>query len=59
MSVPESIKRISITVAETAEITGLSEPAVYRAVKKGEIEVKRLGGRILVLVEPLMKQFGL
>ena len=59
MSDPQGIERISVTVAEAAAMTGLSRPAVYRAVCKGELESRRVGGRILVLLNPLKKKFGL
>lgn len=51
--------RVSITVQEAAISTGLKPHAVYRLVKSGEIESRRLGGRILILFEPFKKQFGL
>jgi len=51
--------RVSITVKEAAKSTGLKPGAIYRLVKSGEIESKRLGGRILILFEPFRKQFGL
>ncbi len=51
--------RVSITVKEAAHCTGLGIHAVYRMVRAGEIEVIRLGGRILILFEPFRKQFGL
>ncbi|MCW1958351.1 MAG: helix-turn-helix domain-containing protein [Mycobacterium sp.] len=51
--------RVSITVLEAAMTTGLKPHAVYRLVKSGEIESRRLGGRILILFEPFKKKFGL
>ena len=51
--------RVSITVKEAAKSTGLQPGAIYRLVKSGEIESKRLGGRILILFEPFRRQFGL
>lgn len=51
--------RVSITVLEAAMTTGLKPQAVYRLVKSGEIESRRLGGRILILFEPFKKKFGL
>ena len=51
--------RVSITVQEAANSTGLKPGAIYRLVRAGEIEVIRLGGRILILFEPFRKQFGL
>ncbi|MCB1290807.1 MAG: helix-turn-helix domain-containing protein [Mycolicibacterium sp.] len=53
------MERISITVVEAAAMTGLKQPAIYRLVKSGEIESRRLGGRILIPLAPLKKQFGL
>ena len=54
-----TVERISITVLEAAAMTGLKQPAIYRLVKNGEIESRRLGGRILIPLAPLRKQFGL
>lgn len=51
--------RVSITVKEAANATGLKPGAIYRSIRKKEIEVTRLGGRILILFEPFRKQFGL
>jgi excisionase family DNA binding protein len=51
--------RVSITVKEAANSTGLKPGAIYRLIRAGEIEVIRLGGRILILFEPFRKRFGL
>ncbi|MGV0993773.1 MAG: helix-turn-helix domain-containing protein [Mycobacterium sp.] len=53
-----TVERISITVLEAAAMTGLKQPAIYRLVKSGEIESRRLGGRILIPLAPLKKKFG-
>ena len=55
----EGFERIAITVAEAAWMVGLGEPAIYRLVGRGEIEARRLGGRILILYQPFKKKFGL
>ena len=55
----QTVERISITVPEASAMTGLKQPAIYRLVKSGEIESRRLGGRILIPLAPLKKQFGL
>ncbi|MBU3749428.1 MAG: helix-turn-helix domain-containing protein [Mycobacterium sp.] len=52
-------ERVAITVSEAATSTGLKPGAIYRSIRKGEIEVTRLGGRILILFEPFKKKFGL
>ena len=54
-----NIERVSITVSEAAASTGLKPAAIYRSVSTGEIESTRLGGRILILVEPVKKKFRL
>lgn len=55
----QTMERISITVVEAAAMTGLKQPAIYRLVKSGEIESRRLGGRILIPLAPLKEKFGL
>ncbi len=54
-----NVERISITVLEAAAMIGLNRQSVYRLVKSGEIESRRLGGRILIPLAPLRKKFEL
>ena len=42
------MEKQTFSIKETAEQLGLHHDAVYRAAKKGEIPVIRIGGRILV-----------
>ena len=46
-------RRRFVTVAEAAELTGLSERGVRAQVKRGRLRAKRLGQRILVDLESL------
>ena len=42
-----------LTVADVADLTGLSESAIYRAVANGELSASRLRGRLRVLFSDL------
>ena len=42
-----------LTVADVADLTGLSESAIYRAVANGELSASRLRGRLRVLLSDL------
>lgn len=44
-----------LTVADVADLTGLSESAVYRAIATGELCASRLRGRLRVLLSDLEK----
>lgn len=43
------------TVEQAAVICGISRGSAYKAAKNDELPIQRIGGRILVLVEPLMR----
>jgi excisionase family DNA binding protein len=51
--------RVTITVKEAAHTTGLEASSIYRLIHIGEIEAIRLGGRILILLGPFRRKFGL
>jgi excisionase family DNA binding protein len=40
--------RAAYSVSETADLLGLCEASIYRALKRGEIESVMLGGRRLI-----------
>ncbi len=42
-----------LTVADVADLTGLSESAIYRAVANGELRASRLRGRLRILFSDL------
>ncbi len=42
-----------LTVADVADLTGLSESAIYRAVANGELRASRLRGRLRILFTDL------
>ena len=42
-----------LTVADVADLTGLSESAIYRAVANGELSASRLRGRLRILFSDL------
>jgi excisionase family DNA binding protein len=45
-----------ISVDETAKLLDLGKNQVYAAVKRGEIDALRIGGRILILRVPLERK---
>lgn len=46
------------TVAEAGRLCGISRGSAYKAARNGELPVERIGRRILVLVEPLMRMLN-
>jgi excisionase family DNA binding protein len=50
---------INITVAEAAELLGISRASAYNAARAGEIPAVRIGRRLLVSRARLLVQFGL
>lgn len=48
-------ERLTLTIDEVAETTGLSRGAVYRAARSGELPTVRIAGRILVTRDALNK----
>jgi excisionase family DNA binding protein len=44
----EDRRELAISVAQTAELLGLSTASVYHAVQRGDIPSIRIGGRILI-----------
>jgi len=51
--------RYTITVEEAAQVLGVSRNAAYQAANDGELDVIRVGRRILVLVAPLERRLGI
>lgn len=50
--------RAALTVAETAEVTGLGVRNVQSLVARGELASTKLGGRRLVLAAALRERLG-
>gem|GEM_PF-5392852 len=47
--------KATFSVAEAAAILGLSEKATRAAAKRGDLPSLVIGGRVLILKEPLLK----
>lgn len=45
------VPKLSYRPAEFARLTGMSKPAVYRAIRQGDIPVVRIGRVILIPAE--------
>ena len=52
MTIPFN-ERISCTVAEACDSTGLGRTTVYELIKEGRIETRKIGKRTLILVPSL------
>lgn len=50
--------RVTITVAEAAQILAIGRTAAYEAARRGELPTRRLGRRLLVPVPALLKWLG-
>jgi excisionase family DNA binding protein len=51
-------ERLVLSVAEAAEMLGISRTLAYDLVAQGELPALRLGGRIVVLLRPLERLLG-
>jgi excisionase family DNA binding protein len=51
-------ERLVLSVAEAAEMLGISRTLAYDLVARGELPALRLGGRIVVLLRPLERLLG-
>ena len=52
------LKRISLTVAEACEVTGVSHVTIYRMIADGQLHTVKARGRRLVPVIELNRVFG-
>jgi len=50
--------RLTCTVEEAAALLGVSRSLAYTQAERGEIPSKKIGGRRVVLVLPLLRQLG-
>lgn len=46
-------KRLALTIAETAEVCGLSVPFVRLEIRRGKLRALKLGRRVVVPIEAL------
>jgi len=51
-------EQMTITVDELAKILNVGRAAAYECVRKGEVDVIRIGASIRVCVAPLLKKLG-
>lgn len=51
-------RKKTCTVAEAGRLCGISRGSAYKAARNGELPVQRIGRRIVVLVEPLMRMLS-
>jgi excisionase family DNA binding protein len=61
MTTAELRERLTLTVAETAEVLGCSTDAVYEAIQNDEfpVGVVRIGRRLIVPAKPLRALLGI
>lgn len=52
------MERKTCTVTEAAELLDISRASAYAAARRGDIPVIRIGNRLLVLWEPLMRMLA-
>jgi hypothetical protein len=55
---PNRVKRVSLTPAEFAQVTGMKVKAVRVAIHNDEIKVTRLGNRLYIPVTEVKRLFG-
>jgi len=48
----------TLNAKDVAQLLGISEDAVYRAAKRGEIPCLRIGGRVLFIRRRVMEMLG-
>jgi excisionase family DNA binding protein len=49
---------LGLTVNEAAAALGVNRKTIYDAIERGEIEVERMGRRLIIKAQPLLKKFG-
>lgn len=52
------LEQPTITVDEAAKVLGVSRLSAYAAVKRGELDVIRIGKRMVVTTAPLRRRLG-
>lgn len=56
--VPETSLRLTYSIAEVAQATGLSAGYVYELAAKGKLQSIKIGRRVLIPAEALARLFG-
>jgi excisionase family DNA binding protein len=56
--VPETSLRLTYSIAEVAQATGLSAGYVYELAAKGKLQSIKVGRRVLIPAEALARLFG-
>ena len=51
--------RLTLSVAETAQLIGIGKAAAYEAIRRGDIPSRRLGRRIIVPGTGLLEWLGI
>lgn len=59
LSGPYPKRPLTISVAEAAELLGVSEKTVRAAVERGQIDAIRVGRLVRIVRAPLMQQLGI
>lgn len=54
----QSQPKLTGTVDEAAQVLGIGRNYAYEMVKRGEIPARRMGTRIIVLWQPLMRMLN-
>ena len=49
----QALPLISVRIPEAVDMTGLSRSRIYRLIKSGDIEIAKVGGATLVMVDSL------
>jgi excisionase family DNA binding protein len=50
--------KLTGTIDEAAKVLGLGRNNTYELAKRGELPVRRMGGRIIVLWQPLLRMLN-
>lgn len=48
-----ALRVLAVSVPTAAEMTGVSEPTIWRSIRSGDLKSRRLGTRRLILVSDL------
>lgn len=54
----ESDERLTLSVGEAAKKLGIARNSLYEAIKRGEIQVLKVGKRLLISKVALQKKLG-
>jgi predicted DNA-binding transcriptional regulator AlpA len=51
----KSLTPIAVSIADAVKISGIGRTTIYAIAKRGDLPLRRVGGRTLVLVDDLVK----